>query len=58
MIKKLTRSRQNKILGGVAGGIAEYFEIDPVIIRVLFIVATLGWGVSFLVYFILWLILH
>lgn len=56
MIKKLTRSRQNKILGGVAGGIAEYFEIDPVIIRVLFIVATLGWGVSFLVYFILWLI--
>ena len=32
-MKKLYRSRHNKIIGGVAGGIAEYFDIDPIIVR-------------------------
>lgn len=32
-MKKLYRSRTNRIIGGVAGGIAEYFDIDPIIVR-------------------------
>ena len=32
-MKKRYRSRTNKIIGGVAGGIAEYFDIDPIIVR-------------------------
>lgn len=35
-MKKLYRSRNNKIIGGVAGGIAEYFNIDPIIVRLMF----------------------
>jgi len=34
-MKKLYRSRQNRMLGGVCGGIAEYFNIDPVIVRII-----------------------
>ncbi|HCR52692.1 TPA: PspC domain-containing protein [Candidatus Kaiserbacteria bacterium] len=32
-MKKLYRSRTNRIIGGVAGGLAEYFDIDPIIVR-------------------------
>jgi phage shock protein C len=35
--KKLYRSRENRIIGGVCGGLGEYFDIDPTLVRVLFI---------------------
>lgn len=35
-MKKLHRSRTNKVVAGVAGGVAEYFDIDPVIVRLVF----------------------
>ncbi len=55
--KKLTASKTDKVLGGVAGGIARYFNIDPTIVRVLFLL-TLGFnGLGFLVYVILWIAL-
>jgi phage shock protein PspC (stress-responsive transcriptional regulator) len=38
--KRLTRSSSDKMLGGVAGGLAEYFSIDPIVVRVGFAVAT------------------
>jgi phage shock protein C len=41
MNKKLYRSRKDKIIGGVCGGLAKYFEIDPVLIRILFVLLTL-----------------
>lgn len=50
MSKKLYRSTNQKVFGGVCGGIAEYFDIDPVIVRILFVIAVFGWGVSFLIY--------
>ncbi len=56
MEKKLFRSTQNKVVAGICGGLAEYFDIDPVIVRVIFVVATFGWGFSILAYFILWII--
>lgn len=55
--KKLTASKTDKVLGGVAGGIARYFNIDPTIVRVLFLL-TLGFnGLGLLVYVILWIAL-
>ncbi len=44
-------------MGGVAGGLAEYFNVDPVIIRVIFIVSVFAWGLSVLVYILLWILL-
>ena len=37
-MKKLRRSRKNRVLCGVMGGIAEYFNVDPTLVRVLFLV--------------------
>jgi phage shock protein C len=39
-MKKLYRSRENVIISGILGGIAEYLEIDPVVVRVVFILLT------------------
>lgn len=56
MEKKLYRSQDNRIIGGVAGGLAEYFDIDPVIVRIIFVVAAFGWGFSIFAYILLWII--
>lgn len=53
-MKKLYRSRTNKIIGGVAGGFAEYFDIDPLIMRLLFI-GLLFSGSFVLAYLAAWL---
>ncbi len=47
MERRLYRSRRERIVGGVAGGLAEYVGLDPVVIRLLFIllVVATGWGV-------------
>ena len=45
MIKKLYRSRTNKVFLGVLGGFGEYFDIDPVLLRVVFILITVFSGV-------------
>ena len=42
MEKKLMRSRTNKVFGGVCGGIGEYFDIDPVFVRILAVMLTFG----------------
>lgn len=54
--RRLTRSERDKRLGGVCGGLGEYFGIDPILIRIGFVVAGLmGWGL--LVYVVLWIVL-
>jgi phage shock protein C len=55
--KKLFRSETNKMLAGVAGGIAEYFDIDPALVRLLFVLATFFGGSGIPIYIILWIIL-
>lgn len=55
-MKRLYRIEKNKVFGGVCGGLAEYFEVDPVLVRVLFIVLFFGWGISLLAYIILWIV--
>lgn len=52
---RLYRSASSRVFGGVAGGIAEYFDIDPIIIRMLFIIIALAGGGGVLVYIILWI---
>jgi len=59
MEKKLYRS-QNKVLGGVVGGITEYFNLslDPNIVRILYALLVLGgFGLGILVYIIAWIII-
>jgi phage shock protein PspC (stress-responsive transcriptional regulator) len=54
--KKLYRSCKNRIIGGVCGGLGEYFDIDPVLIRL--IIALLFFtGVSIIFYLIAWIII-
>ncbi len=54
--KRLYRSTKDKVLGGVCGGVAEYFEVDPVIVRLLWVLLTLAWGAGLLLYIIAWII--
>lgn len=56
MYKRLQRSRNHKIIGGVCGGFSDYFQVDPVIPRFLFIVATFAHGIGLLAYIVLWII--
>ncbi|MEQ9467795.1 MAG: PspC domain-containing protein [Ekhidna sp.] len=55
-VKKLFRSTDDRVLGGVSGGIASYFGMDPVVIRVLFVISIFLGGAGLLVYIILWII--
>jgi phage shock protein C len=55
--KKLRRSC-DKMIAGVCAGLAEYFNIDPVIIRIIFVILALpGVGTGILVYILLWIIM-
>ncbi len=57
MKKRLYRSKTNRILGGICGGIAEYLDVDPTIIRLIWVLITLVYGVGILAYLIAWLII-
>ncbi|HEV2123494.1 MAG TPA: PspC domain-containing protein [Chloroflexota bacterium] len=57
MNKQLQRSTQNKVIGGVCAGIAHYFGLDPVLVRVGFLIALLAFGVGPLVYLVLWVVM-
>jgi phage shock protein PspC (stress-responsive transcriptional regulator) len=56
MQKKLQRSLDSKIFG-VCGGLGEYFDIDPTIIRIIFLVALVTFGSGLLLYLILALVM-
>lgn len=55
MQPRLMRSRTEVIVAGVCGGLAEYFAIDPVIVRLTFVLVTLTSGLGLLIYPILWI---
>ncbi|MFW5873391.1 MAG: PspC domain-containing protein [Bacillota bacterium] len=56
-IKRLYRSRQERILAGVCGGIAEYFMVDPLIIRLIFVFVFFLNGLGIIAYIIGWIII-
>lgn len=53
--KRLTRSRDKKI-AGVCGGIANYMDIDPTIVRILFLIVAFAGGAAILAYLIIWIV--
>ena len=55
--KKFHRSSSQKMIAGVCGGLAEYFGLDVMIIRIIFVVAALVGSAGIWVYIILWLVL-
>lgn len=54
--KKLYRSRKEQMIAGICGGIAEYFAIDPTIVRLVFVLLALLGGPGLLIYIILWIV--
>ena len=52
IMKRLHRSKTNQMLAGVCGGIAEYFNIDPTIVRIGFVLFTLAGGSGILAYIV------
>jgi phage shock protein C len=54
--KKLFRSRTERKIAGVCGGLAVYFRVDPFLIRLIFILFFLAGGAALLIYVIMWLI--
>ena len=57
-MKRLYRSRKNKVLAGISGGIGEYFDIDPVLIRLIWILFVfVGFGAGILAYIVAWLVI-
>lgn len=56
-IKRLYRSKKDRIIAGICGGIGNYFKIDPVIIRLIWAVLVLVWGVGILAYLLAWIII-
>jgi phage shock protein C len=58
-MKKLYRSKTNKVWGGVIGGIGEYFNIDPTVIRILWVLVTVftGFVPGLIIYIVGWIII-
>lgn len=53
--KRLFRSRTNRAVAGVAGGLGEFFGVDPVIVRVIFAILAIAGGGGVLIYVLLWI---
>ena len=55
--KRLYKSDTDVMIGGVCGGLAEYFNIDPSVVRLVFALLGVTAGSGFMVYLLLWVIL-
>ncbi len=56
-VKKMFRDGERKVIGGVSGGIAAFFGIDIIVVRVLFVVFTIFFGTGFVIYIVFWIAL-
>ena len=56
-VKKLRRSTKDKKILGVCGGLAEYFDVDPTVVRIIYLLLLLGAGFGLLAYLICALIM-
>jgi len=54
--KRLYRSRKERMIAGVCGGLADYFGIDPTLVRLFFVIAALAGGPGLLAYIIMMLV--
>ena len=55
-VKKLYRSRTERMIGGVCGGLGKYFDIDPTLVRLAFVLALLLLNGGLILYLILWIV--
>jgi phage shock protein C len=53
--KRFYRNPNDKKIGGVASGLADYFDIDPLLVRLIFVILALAGGGGVLIYIILWI---
>ena len=56
IMKKLYLSDTDKKIGGVCGGLAQYFDIDPIIVRIIWFVAAFFYGIGLIPYLAFWII--
>ena len=56
MNKKLYRSQKERMIGGVCGGIAEYFDVDPTFVRLAFVILAIAGGPGILIYIVMLLL--
>ena len=54
--KRLFRSKADRVIAGVCGGVADYFVIDPVLVRILFVLTAI-FGAGFIIYLVLWIMM-
>jgi phage shock protein C len=54
--RKLVRSGEKRVIGGVCAGLAQYFGVDPVLVRLIFAALALVQGVGVMAYLIIWLV--
>lgn len=55
--KRLYRLEKNRMLGGVCSGLGEYFNVDPVLIRLIWVLLAFACGIGILAYLIAWIII-
>lgn len=56
-MKRLYRSKTQRMVGGICGGLGEYLDVDPTVIRLVWAVLTLlTWGIGLLAYVVAWII--
>lgn len=55
--QRLTRSREDRMIAGVAGGLGRYFAVDPVIVRVAFVLLAIAGGGGVLAYIVAWIVI-
>lgn len=55
-MKRYYHSSTDRIIGGVCGGIAEYFNIDPLLVRLVFAILFFGYGTGLLAYILIWIL--
>jgi len=55
--RRMYRDPDNQIIGGVCSGLGAYLNVDPVFVRILFVIFTLAYGIGLLFYFLLWAVI-
>lgn len=55
-VKRLYRSKKERIIAGVCGGIGEYFDVDPVVVRLVWVLLALAGGAGIVLYLVAWLV--
>ena len=56
-VKRIYRSRNNRMIAGVCAGLAEYVDIDPTIVRLLFVLGLFAGGATFWAYLVMMLVI-